>query len=170
MASPRAVGPLARVRATLPELSRASVRGFAVEMWERNGYGKAATAMIRDVPLFGVGIGAYHSMAKDYTADGWLPPDNAQNWIRHQLVELGVVGSLGWLAWIVLFGAFLVRARRSDPPGAWILRGVLVGISPWDVPTLAMVAAGLAAVTMIACYVPARRVLRIEPTASLRRS
>ncbi|MFT3828064.1 MAG: hypothetical protein QM731_29395 [Chitinophagaceae bacterium] len=27
---------------------------------------------------------------------GWLPPDNAQNWYRHQLVELGVVGSIGW--------------------------------------------------------------------------
>jgi ABC-type lipoprotein release transport system permease subunit len=47
---------------------------------------------------------------------------------------------------------------------------VLVGVSPWDLPTLATVAAGLAVVTIGACYVPARRVLRIDPAASLRQS
>jgi len=33
---------------------------------------------------------------------------------------------------------------------------------------IAAVALGLIAVTMIACYVPARRVLRIDPAQSLR--
>lgn len=48
------------------------------------------------------------------------------------------------------------------------LRGLLVGISPSDPATLAMVAAGLGVVAIIACYLPARRVLRIEPARSLR--
>lgn len=46
--------------------------------------------------------------------------------------------------------------------------GILVGVSPYDVPTLLAVAAGLAAVAMVACWVPARRVTGIEPTSSLR--
>jgi putative ABC transport system permease protein len=46
--------------------------------------------------------------------------------------------------------------------------GILVGVSPYDVPTLLAVAAGLAAVAMVACWVPARRVAGIEPSRSLR--
>jgi predicted lysophospholipase L1 biosynthesis ABC-type transport system permease subunit len=57
-------------------------------------------------------------------------------------------------------------------PGIYIagrlMRGVLVGISPMDPLTLAVVAAGLGLVTLAACYVPARRVLGIEPAQSLR--
>ena len=49
-----------------------------------------------------------------------------------------------------------------------LLRGVLVGVSPSDPLTLAAVALGLAVVSMSACYVPARRVLGIEPAQSLR--
>jgi putative ABC transport system permease protein len=49
-----------------------------------------------------------------------------------------------------------------------LLRGVLVGVSPLDPLTLAAVAAGLASVAMLACYLPARRVLRLEPAQSLR--
>jgi len=49
-----------------------------------------------------------------------------------------------------------------------VIRGVLVGVSPLDPLTLAGVAFGLASVAMAACYVPARRVLRLEPAQSLR--
>jgi ABC-type antimicrobial peptide transport system permease subunit len=57
-------------------------------------------------------------------------------------------------------------------PGVYLagglLRGVLVGISPLDPATLVAVSAGLALVALVACYVPARRVLRLEPAESLR--
>jgi ABC-type antimicrobial peptide transport system permease subunit len=49
-----------------------------------------------------------------------------------------------------------------------LIRGLLVGISPSDPLTLAAVGTGLALVTMAACYVPARRVLGIEPAQLLR--
>jgi putative ABC transport system permease protein len=49
-----------------------------------------------------------------------------------------------------------------------LIRGLLVGVSPWDPVTLAAVVAGLILVTMTACYVPARRVLRIDPASLLR--
>jgi putative ABC transport system permease protein len=46
--------------------------------------------------------------------------------------------------------------------------GLLVGISPFDKLTLGLVAAGLSAVTLIACYLAARRVTTIEPERLLR--
>jgi putative ABC transport system permease protein len=49
-----------------------------------------------------------------------------------------------------------------------LIRGVLVGVTPLDPVTLIAVTAGIAVVTMIACYLPARRVLRIDPALSLR--
>ena len=49
-----------------------------------------------------------------------------------------------------------------------LIRGALVGVSPLDPSTLAAVALGLAAVAMIACYLPARRVLRLHPAQALR--
>jgi hypothetical protein len=56
-----------------------------------------------------------------------LPPDNAQNWIRHQIVEFGVLGSLGWTIWLVMFGAFAFKFRRSDNTATWITRGMVIG-------------------------------------------
>jgi putative ABC transport system permease protein len=49
-----------------------------------------------------------------------------------------------------------------------LLRGMLIGVSPLDPATIAAVAAGLAVVALAACYVPARRVLSLEPAQSLR--
>ena len=49
-----------------------------------------------------------------------------------------------------------------------LIRGLLVEVSPWDPFTLSAVAFGLLFVTMAACYVPARRVLRIDPAPLLR--
>ena len=57
-------------------------------------------------------------------------------------------------------------------PGIWMagrtVRGILVGLSPFDVPTLAAVALGLVAVAVLACWLPARRVTDIEPARLLR--
>jgi putative ABC transport system permease protein len=49
-----------------------------------------------------------------------------------------------------------------------LIRSALIGISPSDPLTLAIVTVVLAGVTMAACYLPARRVLRIDPAQSLR--
>jgi putative ABC transport system permease protein len=49
-----------------------------------------------------------------------------------------------------------------------VIGSVLVGVSPFDPPTLALVALGLSLVAAVACYVPARRVAGIEPAQSLR--
>jgi putative ABC transport system permease protein len=77
---------------------------------------------------------------------------------------LGLV--LGEGARLVALGSLI------GAPGVYVvgrlLRGVLAGVAPTDPPTLAVVAVGLAAVAMLACLAPARRVLRIEPARALR--
>jgi len=45
---------------------------------------------------------------------------------------------------------------------------LLIDVSPWDPPTLLVVTTGFSIVTIAACYVPARRVLRLDPAPLLR--
>jgi putative ABC transport system permease protein len=48
------------------------------------------------------------------------------------------------------------------------ISGLLYGVAPDDLATFAGVAAILAGVSLAACYIPARRVLRVDPTVALR--
>jgi putative ABC transport system permease protein len=50
----------------------------------------------------------------------------------------------------------------------YLIRGLLVGVSPSDPLTLVGAALGLLFVTLVTCYVPARRALGIEPAQLLR--
>jgi hypothetical protein len=109
-------GPIARMRSTLAD---SSVRGFLQTLSDRNGYGLVAMDMIRQFPLFGVGIGSFNLLVRDHyylmTGDRTLFPDNAQNWYRHQLAELGLVGSAGWILWVVSFGWFVLSTTAPLP-------------------------------------------------------
>jgi hypothetical protein len=126
------VGPLQRVRNMVPTLSAHSLGAFSTEMWNRNGYGGLANVMIGYHPWVGVGAGAYHVMLADFSqlsARMVLPPDNAQNWLRHQVVEFGVLGSIGCVAWLVAFVPFVLRRRRGEPVRARIPRGMLIAFT-----------------------------------------
>ncbi len=124
------VGPLQRVRASLPGFSKEHARVFATELWRRGNYGPAAAAMIREFPLVGVGPGAFNTLAASYAPGGLANPgDNAQNWFRHQFAELGAIGSLAWLAWVASFGWFLLQPRPHLPPDARIARSMLVAFA-----------------------------------------
>lgn len=114
--------PIRRLLETTPggpggSVSAASARQVMIDLWERNGYGAAATRIVRDSPFVGCGIGAFHVLSSDYAVlVGFdrIPPDNAQNWYRHQVAELGLVGTLGWLVWAGLLLPAVIRAPR--PP------------------------------------------------------
>jgi predicted permease len=51
---------------------------------------------------------------------------------------------------------------------ARLLSALLYGISPNDLATLVGVVIGLTTATMLACYIPARRAMHVEPTTALR--
>jgi len=94
---------------------------------------------------------------------------------RHELAMRLVLGAdYGRVMRLVLGeGALLIGLGvLIGAPGVYaaggVIRGVLVGVSPSDPLTLTAVAIGLALVALAACYLPARRVLDIDPARSLR--
>ncbi|HEX7051988.1 MAG TPA: FtsX-like permease family protein, partial [Longimicrobiales bacterium] len=94
---------------------------------------------------------------------------------RHELaVRLALGADHGRVLRLVLGeGALLVGlGLLIGAPGIYLsghaIRGVLVGVSPFDPLTLGAVACALALVALIACYLPARRVTGIEPAGLLR--
>lgn len=114
----------------LPGSGEIGMRGSIAQLWERFGYGTAAVDMIREHPLSGVGVGAFHTLVHDYASLRGLsvPPDNAQNWYRHLIAELGVLGSLPWIAWCVVLAHMLFSrsAGDCDPTAARLLRAPIL--------------------------------------------
>jgi hypothetical protein len=128
----RVVGPVQRLRAMAPTGGAAGAKAAFTELWQRNGYGTVANVMIRAQPIAGVGIGGFQIMQPDFAKLAGLvplPADNAQNWFRHQLVEFGVLGGIGWVAWLLTFGSFVVRRRAGELPTARIARGMLLAFA-----------------------------------------
>ena len=98
----------------------------------RGRYGEIAARMIWEYPLAGVGVGTYHWLAPDYlraTFNQELAFDNAQNWWRHQLAELGLLGALPVLTWSIGIVWLALRGTRRAP-GHHVatVRGLVVGL------------------------------------------
>jgi len=74
--------------------------------------------------------------------------------VLKQGVGLALVGLAIGLAGAVLLGG--------------VIKAQLFGVEPADPLTLAAVSLGLVAVALVACYLPARRAIRINPSAVLR--
>lgn len=94
---------------------------------------------------------------------------------RHELaVRLALGAGHGRVLRLVLGEGMLLVALGLvvGVPGIYLVGGaladLLVGVSPFDPATLAAVAAGLALVAFVACYIPARRVAVIDPAQAFR--
>jgi putative ABC transport system permease protein len=73
--------------------------------------------------------------------------------VRHGM-QLALLGSLTGIV-----GALMLSR---------VMRKLLYGVQPTDPATFVAVATGLAVVAILACYIPARRAMRIDPMAALR--
>ena len=51
---------------------------------------------------------------------------------------------------------------------ARVMKSMLYGVKPWDPLSIMLVAILLAAVTLLAAYIPARRASRVDPMVALR--
>ena len=69
---------------------------------------------------------------------------------------------------VTLVGLGLLIGAPGIYAAGRLIRGVLIGVSPSDPVTLLGVAAGLTLVSLATCYVPARRVLKIDPAQLFR--
>jgi ABC-type antimicrobial peptide transport system permease subunit len=77
--------------------------------------------------------------------------------VRLIVAQGATLGGIGIA--IGLIGALLVTR---------FLRTLLFGVSPFDVPSFAGVAAMLAAIALLASYLPARRAAKVDPVEALR--
>lgn len=121
-------GPIHRLQETLPYFQYRSPKNPLLELWNREGYGPLAVAMIRRFPLVGVGPGSFQLLANDFNPT-FIATDNAQNWYRHQFSEFGLLGSVGWICWVAAFAVFVLRRHTNAPMAAWAGRGILVGFA-----------------------------------------
>jgi O-antigen ligase len=126
------VGPMSRlINDFQPRWSMTWMRSASAYLWTRNGYGVIAGDMIRQSPLVGVGLGGFNPLVHLYSGrllHLTIPPDNAQNWFRHQLAELGVIGSMGWLIWCGSFLILLIAARqRTNRLSGTVTRVMMIG-------------------------------------------
>ena len=88
---------------------------------------------------------------------GWRWAPSARAVYELILGEAGRLIALGLLVGVI---GSIAAAR--------LMRTLLFDTTPWDVTTLASVAAVLAAAAMLASYIPARRAASVNPIEALR--
>jgi putative ABC transport system permease protein len=97
--------------------------------------------------------------------------------VRQRTREIGTRIALGAtrgdILWLVMRqGAVIAAVGTAAGIGAGLgavrwLRTMLYGTAAWDPVTLGVAAAVLAATTMVACLVPARRAAAVDPARTL---
>jgi hypothetical protein len=124
-------------RGTLGYLPFIGDRGIAESanelLWERFGYGLAGVQMIEEHPIAGVGVGAFHTLVRDfgrlrgYDGEDALTPDNAQQWFRHTVAEMGFIAAVPVIWWCVLLALLMFGRGSGDRLAIGLLRGALLG-------------------------------------------
>lgn len=120
------VGPQGR---SLTDVRLAETVSTGLSLPERGMLYRRTLAMIRDFPLFGVGMGAWGELFTRYVAPPWSQyfyyRDTHNDYLQFA-AECGLVAflALGWLAWRLLRG--IGAAMRSGDPRKWPLLAAVV--------------------------------------------
>jgi putative ABC transport system permease protein len=77
---------------------------------------------------------------------------------------LGLIAQL----WLRLTGIGVLIGTALALVVARLISTFLFGVKPSDPLTYILVALGLAAIALLACYIPARRAVKVDPLAALR--
>ena len=67
-----------------------------------------------------------------------------------------------------LVGAGIAVGFLAAIGGAWAMKSLLVGVAPFDLWTYVGVSVLLAGVALVACWVPVRRAMKVDPVLALR--
>jgi len=128
---------IVRLADTVRGLWASGAEGVWRVAWDRDGYGPAAMAVIVEHPVVGTGPGTFGSLVTGYAREAIgvaLPPDNAQNWWRQQVAELGLAGSLPAFACSLLalstLARSLVRRERVAAAAPLVGLGLLALVAP----------------------------------------
>jgi hypothetical protein len=125
--------PIARLLDQLPRAETGGVVTIARTLWDRDCYGAAAMRAIEEHGWTGLGVGAFNQLSSDYcylATGGLVPPDNAQNWWRHQVAELGLIGAAPSIVFslVLLYALWRGQASGDHRDAATVVRGVLIGL------------------------------------------
>lgn len=93
----------------------------------RSGYWREAVHMIKDYPVFGVGLNTYSVVGKGYKITWGGYPHNCY---LQMAVETGILGLLSflWVAGVLLYRSIQNLAHMRDPLLAMFLLGSLIGL------------------------------------------
>jgi hypothetical protein len=124
--------PLARLLEILPS-GTSGLAATAHSLWERGGYASLAARMVADYPWTGVGVGSFPILARDVgvvTLAISVLGDNAQNWWRHQIIELGLLGALPAVVLSIGVLSMLVAGTpvAQHRSAVTVIRGIVLGV------------------------------------------
>jgi putative ABC transport system permease protein len=69
---------------------------------------------------------------------------------------------------VVLVGVGVLIGLGASVAFGRFIASLLFGVEPTNPLTLAIVSAGLVAIALLACYIPARRATKVDPLEALR--
>jgi len=100
-------------------------------LWGRSTVWKDSLGMVRDFPLFGVGLGSWPELFPRYRRAPWSPGfyREAHNDYLELLAETGIIG-IGVLAWFFFQGVrqLLQGLKRSSPNALPLLAAILAAL------------------------------------------
>lgn len=161
--APSVTGAIREVDAEQPAVNVMTLDAFLDQTLAHQRFAMMLLALFAALALALAGIGIYSVLSYS---------------VRRRVQEIGIRVALGArrgdVLWMVLghglrltLAGLVVGALAAVALGR-LLAGLLYGVAPTDPLTFGAVAALLVAIALVACYLPARRAVRVDPMVAMR--